>query len=169
MQAAHSSSIAGIGAPRTVRKIDFAGLVGYSPASITGFIKRGMPIEADGRIPVAEARLWIMDNIKPVHKKREARQGALELTRSLANLSERDRLARVQAENIELKNAQMRRELVSAAEVQREWESKIRAASAAILSVPLRLRGLIPSLTAEDVIAIDAELRRVLEELANGQ
>lgn len=164
----HASTATGsIGSPRSLRKIDFAKLVNYSPGRVTQLIKQGLPVEPDGRVPVAEARLWILENVKPVHK-RPSRQGALDLSRP-AILSERDRLAHEQANHVALKNAAMRRELVAAAEVEREWAGMIRQARSALLAVPSRLRQLIPGLSADEVAMIDAELRRVLEELAHAE
>ncbi|MFN4125260.1 MAG: hypothetical protein ACK4HK_05450 [Pannonibacter indicus] len=80
--------------------------------------------------------------------------------------AERARLAKEQADHAALKNAALRRELVPAADVAATWGGIVRQVRSRLLAVPARLRQGLAHLTARDVEAIDAEIRRALEELA---
>ena len=85
----------------------------------------------------------------------------------VANLtSERARLAKEQADAQALKNASLRGELVSAAEVERKWADVLRQVRSRILAVPSRLRQSV-NLDAESADEMDRELRAALTELGN--
>lgn len=167
MHHAHGSEA--IGAPAKVRKLDFAKLVNVSPGRVSQMVAAGLPVEADGRIDVARGKLWIQENISPTRSAAQAAQADLPFAAQPDAASERLRLLKEQADHAALKNAALRRELVPAAEVEREWSGVLREVRAGILAVPSRLRQVLPHLSAADVEAIDAELRRVLEELAHAQ
>jgi phage terminase Nu1 subunit (DNA packaging protein) len=79
---------------------------------------------------------------------------------------ERARLAREQADGQELKNRALRRELVSASDVEREWSDILRKVRAGILAVTSRVRAS-AGLTTEQAVEMDAELRLALKELGN--
>ncbi len=82
--------------------------------------------------------------------------------------AERLRLTRAQAEAQETKNRQLSGELVGADAVSREWQSILRDVRAAVLAVPSRFGAAMPHLSASDIAALDAEIRAVLEGLADG-
>lgn len=167
MQQAHGSEA--IGAPAKVRKGDFARLVNVSAGRVSQMIAAGLPVEADGRIDVARGKMWIGENISPTRSAAQAAQGDLSFAAVPDAKSERLRLIREQADHAALKNAALRRDLVPAAEVEREWAGILRQVRSGILAVPSRLRQMLPHLPAADVEVIDAELRRVLEEMAHAQ
>lgn len=156
-----------IGPPRTLSKSGFAREVNLSPGRISQMISAGLPVEDNGQIDIARGKLWMLENIDPRRSAAQP-QGRLSFERPTTE-SQRDRLAREQADNVALKNAAMRRELVPAADVEREWTDMIRQARSSILAVPSRLRQMLPGLSTDDVAMIDAELRRVIEELARGK
>lgn len=79
---------------------------------------------------------------------------------------ERARLFREQADNTALKNAELRKELVPAVDVEREWSDVLRKVRAGILAVTSRVRAA-AGLTAAQAVELDGELRRVLTELGN--
>lgn len=87
---------------------------------------------------------------------------------SISLTQERARLTREQADERELRNKALRGDLVSAEAVKREWVDVLRVVRSKILAVPSRVRQSLAHLTAHDVAEIDDELRRALEELANG-
>lgn len=167
MQEAHSSEM--IGEPKTLRKVDFAKLVGVSAGRVSHMIKAGMPVEPDGRIDVARGKLWIQSNVDPKRSAAQSAQSEMPFAAQPDASAERVRLLREQADYAALKNAEKRRELVPAVEVEREWSALIRQARSGILAVPSRLRQLIPHLSADEVETIDAELRRALEELTHAK
>lgn len=157
-----------IGEPKSLSKSQFAKAMKISPGRVSQLINSGLPVEADGKIDVARGRIWIQEN---VDANRSAAQKQHELGFDLPGPStvaaERLRLVKEQADHAALKNQIARRELVPAHEVEREWASVFRKVRAGVLSVPSRIRQALPHLTAHDVAAIDAEIRRVLEDLAD--
>lgn len=82
--------------------------------------------------------------------------------------AEKLRLAKHQADKIELQNAQLRRELLPAAEVERTWAGVLRDVRAALLAVGTRCGAVLPHLSAHDVLTIDREIKTALEGLADG-
>lgn len=170
MQSKHSEN-RGI-EPRSMRKSSFAALVGVSPARVSQMIGEGMPVEHDGRIDVARGKLWIKENVsasRSAAQSKECDQMEMPFAARTDAAAERARLAREQADNVALKNAILRRDMVPATEVEKEWSGIVRQARAGILAVPPRLRQIIPTLSAHDIDLIDAELRKVLEELAHAK
>ncbi len=166
MQNAHNSDM--LSEPKSLRKSDFAKVAGVSAGRVSQMIRAGLPVEADGRIDVARGKLWIQANIDPKRSAAQA-QGEMPFAATPDASSERARLVKEQADNAALKNAALRRELVPAAEVEREWSGILRQVRSNVLAVPSRLRQMLPHLTSHDVATVDAELRRILEELANAE
>jgi phage terminase Nu1 subunit (DNA packaging protein) len=158
-----------IGEPRALRKKSFAELVGVSPGRVSQMIRDGLPVEPDGRIDVARGKLWIKDHISPTRSAAQSDQDDLPFAAQADAADERRRLLKEQADGQALKNAVARRELVPASEIEREWTGIVRRARSAILAVPARLRLALPHLTQQDAKAIEAELRRVLAELADAK
>ena len=78
---------------------------------------------------------------------------------------ERARLAKAQADAMEMKNARQRGSLLEGEAVEREWADVLRGVRAGMLAVPSRVAQRLPHLTADDVAEIDAEVRAVLLEL----
>ncbi|WP_288077661.1 hypothetical protein [Shinella sp.] len=87
-------------------------------------------------------------------------------TQVLDLAEQRARHAKEQADNLSIKNAQLRGELVSAEEVGREWEDMIRTAGAALLAVPSRCADRL-GLERFQTETIDREIREALEALSN--
>lgn len=155
--------------PRNLSKSAFAKLVNVSAGRVSQMVKAGMPVERDGSIDVARGKLWIAENINPTRAASQAQGATLfgEERQQASLTAERARLAKEQADAAELKNAILRRDLVAASDVEREWSAILRKVRAAVMAVPSRMRQTLPHLTAHDVQVLDAELRRVLEELAS--
>ena len=85
---------------------------------------------------------------------------------SLAQVStERARLARLQADSVELKNARARGSLLDAEAVEREWGDILRGVRAGLLALPSRCAARLPHLSKSDVAEIDQEVRAVLAEV----
>jgi phage terminase Nu1 subunit (DNA packaging protein) len=153
-----------LGEPRRLSKSAFANLVNLSPGRISQMIKQGLPVETDGRIDVAWGKKWIAENIDP-RRSAVQPQGKFSFERPAA-VSERDRLAREQADNMSLKNAALRRELVPSTEVEARWADTLRRIRSKVLAVPSRVRQRLTHLTVHDVGVIDGELRAALDDLA---
>lgn len=86
--------------------------------------------------------------------------------RASKTADERLRLAAQQADNWELKNAQLRGELLPAVEVEQGWSNLVSDAKARLLAVPTRVQQRIAHLTAHDVAEIEMEIREALTALA---
>ncbi|SLN35706.1 Phage DNA packaging protein Nu1 [Aquimixticola soesokkakensis] len=82
--------------------------------------------------------------------------------------TEKLRLAKHQADKIEIQNAAARGELVRSADVEREWANVLRDVRSTVLAVPSRVGSKLAHLTAHDVAEIDREIKAALEGLANG-
>ncbi|MCP4935943.1 MAG: DNA packaging protein [bacterium] len=173
MRKVHSSaSNSGrIGEPLQLSKSGFAKKVGITPGRVSQLIRKGLPVDDDGKIDVARGRLWIAENVNPIRAAAQ-KQESLPLgdERQQATLtSERIRLASEQADAASLKNARLRGELVPAIEVENEWAAILRKVRAGVMAVPSRIRQQLPHLTAHDIELIDGELRQALEGLAVDQ
>ncbi len=158
-----------IGAPERVRKTAFAKLVKVSAGRVSQMITAELPVEADGRIDLTKGKAWIRENVSASRSAAQSSQADLPFAAQPDAAAERLRLLKEQADHAALKNAALRRELVPAAEVEREWAGVLRQVRAGILAVPSRIRQILPGLTAAEVEAVDFELRRVLEEMAVGK
>ena len=80
---------------------------------------------------------------------------------------ERARLAKLQADGHELKNAQARDELMPRADVVRGWTDILRKVRAGMLAIPSRVRQQIPTIDAAQAAIIDREIRDALTALGN--
>ncbi|MGB3389719.1 MAG: DNA packaging protein [Pseudaminobacter sp.] len=158
-----------IGPLRSLRKKAFAELVGVSPGRVSQMIAQGLPVEPNGRIDIAAGKLWIKENVSPTRSAAQSLQSDLPVAAQPDAAAEAVRLKKEQADHAELKNKMLRKELVEAVAVERAWANVLRQVRSGVLAVPSRLRQVLPHLTAHDVATIDAELRHVLEDLANAQ
>lgn len=78
--------------------------------------------------------------------------------------AEKLRLARANAEKVELANEKVRGSLVPVAEVEIAWAAVLRDVRAAMLAIPTRVQQRLGHLTPHDVQSIDREVRTALEE-----
>lgn len=80
---------------------------------------------------------------------------------------EKLRLAREQADKLEISNAAARGDMVQAADVEREWQHVLRDVRSTMMAVPSRVGSKLAHLSAHDVAEIDREIKAALEGLAN--
>ncbi|WP_439616659.1 hypothetical protein [Shinella sp.] len=80
---------------------------------------------------------------------------------------EEARLKKEQADTQELKNAKLRKELLPVAEVTRVWSEQISSIRSGLLAVVSRVRQRI-SLSTEDAVVLDEEIRDAMTKLADG-
>jgi len=139
---------------------DLAKVIGVKDRTVREFADRGLVIRTSrGRYRLIESVRTYCDHIRTTASGRGGEDEAKTLT------SERTRLAREQADQTALKNAALRRELVPAAEVEREWSEVLRRVRSGCVAIPSRIRQSMAHLTAHDVQVIDAEVRTVLTEI----
>ncbi|MFK4385817.1 hypothetical protein [Bradyrhizobium sp. USDA 223] len=146
--------------PAPVTAADMGRMVGVTARQVRSLADRGhMVREGDDRYAVeASIRAYCAF----LRAAAQARGG--EAASDAA--AERGRLARARADYAETKNAIMRGELVSAAEVEAEWSAILRQLRAAMLAVSTRVSQRLPHLSAYDTSEIDREVRAALLEIA---
>lgn len=154
--------------PETVHESELAALLGISRARITQLIRDGI-LKRSGRarFNLHEAVQAYTGQLRSVAS-RVGYAGGKGTPANAALNEEKLRLAKQQADKIELQNAAARGELVKALDVERAWAGVLRDVRAALLGVPSRCGATLPHLTAHDVQEIDREIRGALEGLANG-
>ncbi|GLK54401.1 phage terminase Nu1 subunit (DNA packaging protein) [Methylopila capsulata] len=79
------------------------------------------------------------------------------------------RAAVAQAEKIETANALARRELLPAAEVEREWTAILRDVRAAMLALPTRVHQRLGHLSAHDISTLGREVHDALNQLTDSK
>lgn len=77
------------------------------------------------------------------------------------------RLRKEQADNFEIRNAKLRKELLPIDEVSRVWSEQISEVRSGMLAVVSRVRQRV-SLSAEDAVVLDEEIREAMTRLADG-
>lgn len=140
---------------------ELAGAFGVSDRTVRDLAERGVIRKAGrGRYQLLDCTKSYTGHLREVAAARGGEGGVLDL------VQERARLAREQADGQELKNRQARKELVPAADVEREWSDILRKVRAGILAVTSRVRAS-AGLTAEQAVDMDSELRLALKELGD--
>lgn len=139
---------------------DLGTMIGVSARMVLNLHERGIVVKASrGRYRVAESVKNYCAHLRATAAGRGGEDEAKTLT------AERTRLAREQADQTALKNAALRRDLVPAAEVEREWSEVLRRVRSGCMAIPSRIRQSLAHLTVYDVQTIDAEVRAVLAEI----
>ncbi len=136
-----------------------AGLLGLSTVAVAALARRGIVVkEGKGQFDAgASIRSYCSHLREAVSAQGRPASGTT---------AGRARLAKAQAEAVELKNARQRGELLPAEAIAREWEGICRTIRAGMLRVPKRAAARLPHLTPQDVHAIDSEVRAALTVLA---
>lgn len=139
-----------------------ADILGLTANRVNVLVRQGhIPRIGKGRFDRREAVRGYCEHIRKQASGRGAANS--ELT------EQKTRLAREQADRAEMQNAIARRELIPAAEVEREWALVLRDVRAAMLAVPPRVQQRLGHLTAHDVAAVDREIREALLEASGGK
>ncbi|MBV7394655.1 DNA packaging protein [Mameliella sediminis] len=120
----------------------------------------------DGTIPRDDAKRFPLKAAVRAYAE-HARAGAIGRRADSELSAEKLRLAKANADKLELANAKARGELIAAAEVERAWAGVLRDVRAAFLALPSRAAGKLGHLTPHDLKTLDAEVRDVLMELAD--
>ena len=141
---------------------DLCNLLGITPAALTGLVKRDLAVKlGHDAYDLAETVGRYVEHLRGTASGRGGEEQVLTLT------GERARLARAQADAVELKNATARGALVKAEDVTRAWADILRTVRSRVLAVPSRLRQSL-ALDAATAEALDRELRAALTELGEG-
>lgn len=148
---------------------ELAAALGLSPGRITGLKKQGMPI-----FSVEAARAWRAQHVAPVPgTKTTAPTGAPtaepdKITRPAGYEQSRARREAAEASMAEMREAELRGELIRMDAVRATWAKAVVSTRDALLQIPPRLA---PVLAAESdpfsvTQMLDAEIRQALAELS---
>ncbi len=141
---------------------DLASVLGVSDRVVRDLATRGLAVKtAKGRYKVFESIGLYTEHLRSIASGRGGEDGQLDLT------AERARLAKEQADERAMKNAALRRSLLDAGEVEREWTDVLRRIRSRFLTVPSRFRQRVPELDAAQIAILDREIRDILMELAD--
>ena len=149
------------GIPATMSESEIAAFLGIGTSRVRTLSREGVMVRVGrGRFDVRETLGNYLARL---------RDGAVKAGPVTDEMkAEKLRLARQQADKIEIQNAAARGELVRSADVEREWANVLRDVRSTVLAVPSRVGSKLAHLTAHDVAEIDREIKAALEGLANG-
>lgn len=148
--------------PATMAEAEIAAFLGIATSQVRTKTRDGILVkDGRGRWNVRESLQGYLSQLRD-----GAIRGGGQVPDDLK--AEKLRLARQQADKLELANAAARGELVRSADVEREWANVLRDVRSTMLAVPSRLGSKLAHLTAHDVAEIDSEIKAALEGLANG-
>lgn len=146
----------------TVGSGDLAAALGVSARMVRELDQRGLVSKTGpGRYLLFDSVRRYCDHLRKTASGRGGEDSVQSLT------VERARLAREQADSHALKNATLRRDLVSLPEVETEWSGLAHRLRSGLLAVPSRVRQMSPHFSAHDVATIDREIRDVLTGFAD--
>lgn len=157
--------IIGEAIPSIMTEAEIAALLGIATSQVRTKTREGHLVKAGrARWDVRRSVLGYLDHLRGI----AARTGPGVGAPSDDYKAERLRLAKQQADKIEIQNNAARGELVRAADVEREWANVLRDIRSTMLAVSSRAGAKLPHLTAHDIAEIDREIKATLEGLANG-
>jgi phage terminase Nu1 subunit (DNA packaging protein) len=141
-----------------VTKAAFAELIGVSRGRVSQLVKAGLPVDEEGRVPVAEARRWYEENTAPTRRK------------SAPEPSARAELDRLKAERERLQLEKLRGEVIGREEARRAAFARARHDRDAWTAWAGRIASSVAVETGADrsklFAALDREVRVQLAELA---
>jgi terminase small subunit / prophage DNA-packing protein len=148
------------GSDDQVRAIELADWLGVSERAVADYAHRGI-ITRSGRavFPLKASICAVCHHFREAASARGASSGGL--------TAQRERIAREQADKLEMQNAASRRELLPAKAVADEWASILRMVRSRMLASPSRIQQQLGHLSAHDVNVIDRELRDALVDMSN--
>lgn len=148
--------------PATMTEVEIAAFLGIVTSQVRTKTKDGILVK-NGRARW-DVRASLQDYLS------QLRDGAIRGGGQVPDelKAEKLRLAREQADKLEIANAAARGDMVRAADVEREWANVLRDVRSTMLAVPSRVGSKLAHLSAHDVAEIDSEIKAALEGLANG-
>lgn len=146
--------------PMELKQAAIAALLGLSSRRISQLAEEGIAVRTGPG--TFDAAVTIQNYVRHQAGKAGNQAATLDLN------AERARLAREQADQIALKNAVTRGEVLEAEAVAQQWEGIVAEVRSAMLAVPGRLRRRAgAALDAAAITLIDHEIREALTALAN--
>jgi phage terminase Nu1 subunit (DNA packaging protein) len=147
---------------RPVTLDELAGVLGVHKRNLQTAVDRGTFTRLSrGKYPLGKTIRAYCDYLR----EKTASRDHLRVGSGLA--VERERIAREQADALEMKNAAARGELLRAADVEAQWSDIVRMLRSGMLALPTRVQQRLGHLTAHDLAEIDREIRDTLTELSD--
>jgi len=150
---------------RIVNQREMADILDVSAKSVSLWQREGLPIALETENGLenqydtgAVIRWWVAREVAKAPR-----------TTTEDGESQRDRLARVQADKIELEIAKERRQLIPAEEIEPAWIEMVAAAREALLTVPPRIAPLLAQMDGMDAMRdlLEEQIEEVLQKLAS--
>jgi phage terminase Nu1 subunit (DNA packaging protein) len=146
---------------RLVTLDDLAGIVGINRRNLQTLVERGVLTRVTrGKYPLAKSIRAYCENLR----EQAASRDHVRVGSGLA--AERERIAREQADSLEMKNAAARGEMIPAKEVEAQWSDILRMVRSGMLALPSRVQQRLGHLSAHDLSVLDREIRDTLEEIS---
>ncbi|MBN8483475.1 MAG: terminase small subunit [Sphingomonadales bacterium] len=143
-----------------ISAVELADWLGVSERAISDYARKGIIARsAPGKFRFRESVKAVTSHLRELSAQRGASSAGL--------TAQRERIARGQADKLEMQNAATRREMLPAKLVADEWASILRLVRSRMLAVPSRIQQQLGHLSAHDLDIIDREIRDALEEAAN--
>lgn len=147
---------------RPVSLDELAGVLGVHKRNLQTAVDRGALTRVTrGKYPLGKSIRAYCEFLR----ERAASRDHVRVGSGLA--TERERIAREQADALEMKNAAARGELIPAKDVEAQWADILRMVRSGMLALPSRVQQRLGHLTAHDLAEIDREIRDTLEELSD--
>ena len=150
--------------PETVTNKELSDFIGLSLPAITKLVDAGVVVRI--RPNTYDFKVSVGNYIRQLREAAARHPGGVQ---TLELTAERARLAKEQADAMEIKNSTARGELVSALETEQTWSAAMIDMRSRFLSIPSRVRQRIPQLTAAEVGILDEELRAAMLAYGSGQ
>ncbi|KAB0269053.1 hypothetical protein [Microvirga brassicacearum] len=149
--------------PRDVSANELAVLWGIASRNVQRLATDGIIPRSSvrGRFPLKESTVAYLHDLREKAAGRAAGEGGMTLA------AQRSRLTDLQAQEQELKVQKLRGDVISRDEATEGWTKIARAAKAAFLALPSKIRFAIPHLTAHDAVVLGRLCRESLEDVAN--
>jgi terminase small subunit / prophage DNA-packing protein len=145
----------------TVSARELGELLGVTARAVRGLAERRVIARANrGRYPLVASIRACLAHYREVAAGRGTEQGMLDLSQ------ERARLAKLQADGQELKNASVRREVIEVSEAQELWFGFAHDVRSGGLSLPGRIAFEVPTLSPTDRSTIERIVVDWLQDLA---
>lgn len=139
---------------------DLANLLGVTPRQIRSLATDGVLRRVDSATyAISQAVPAYIGRLRDIRGKQSAGDAEHKV--------ERTRVAKAQADKIELENAVRRGEMIPVSDVRREWLTIATDLRSALLAIPLRVSARM-GLSREASATLDTEIRQALEDLPNG-
>ena len=147
--------------PATMSESELAVLFGIASSHVRTLCRDGVMVRVGrGRFDVRQSLQNYIARLRPGAVKGGPQTDELK--------AEKLRLARQQADKLEISNAAARGDMIRAADVEREWANVLRDVRSTMLAVPSRVGAKLGHLTAHDVAEIDSEIKAAMQGLADG-